>query len=385
MSENTRYRWRTRAEARRQEYLGRVQDTTSRYVNRFQSLLDDLVRQGLEEFLPAEFSSVRSRLATVRSLLSTDPERARQLNTELGAEISSLPAMARTARREFEERERRHQQELMQMRQQARSELARFLQDQLALFTDPIERDFAFDQLKALQAEFGNRDVQPEELAKIRADLQRRVETIRAQATQSAQSWKASKTAEIKEESQQTLIDLHRQELAQDVDKHPKALQAVLDTLQTMRQQAVGPQSCSDAELQQRLSEAMTTADEAVVDENCRRATVRAVLAALQKAGFVTGKPQRQVAENDEVVIVARKPAGAEATFRVTVDGGLTYKFDHYEGMKCKADIDQVLPLLQEVYGIELSDKRVLWQNPDRISKSEKPMDEGDREQHSGY
>ena len=55
------------------------------------------------------------RLATVRSLLDTDPEKARQLNTELGAERSSLPAMARTARREFEDRERHRQQELAQM------------------------------------------------------------------------------------------------------------------------------------------------------------------------------------------------------------------------------------------------------------------------------
>jgi hypothetical protein len=292
--------------------------------------------------------------------------------------------MARTARREFEERERSRQQELMQMRQQARSELARFLHEQVAQLTDPIERDYAFDQLKALQAEFGNRNVQPDELADTRAELQRRVEAIRAQAAQSAQAWKASKAAQVREESQQVLIDLHREELARDVDKHPKALQTVLDALQAMRQQTAGPQPNSDTELQQRLTEAVKAADEAVVDENCRRATVRAVLGALQKAGFVTGTPQRQSGETDEVVIIARKPAGAEATFRVTVDGGLTYKFDHYEGMKCKADIDQVLPLLQEVYGIELSDKRVLWQNPDRISKSEKPLDEGGREQRRG-
>ena len=104
----------------------------------------------------------------------------------------------------------------------------------------------------------------------------------------------------------------------------------------------------------------------------------------LEKSGFVVGKPQRQIGEKDEVVILARKPAGAEAAFRVTADGTMVYKFDHYEGMRCKADIDQVLPMLQEIYGVELSDARVLWQNPDRISKSAKPIDAGSKEQRHG-
>ena len=54
----------------------------------------------------------------------------------------------------------------------------------------------------------------------------------------------------------------------------------------------------------------------------------------------------------------------------------MIYKFDHYEGMQCKDDIDKVLPLLRDIYGVDLSEERVLWQNPERISKSAKPLED---------
>lgn len=384
MSESVSVRSEVSSGIRRREYLERVRDTTSRYLVRYQSLLADLVNQDLEEFMPAEFDSVRSRLLRIESLLSSDPERARQLSMEVGAEISSLPAIARTAKREFEVHERLRQQELSQLRQQARTELTQFLHEQIALFTDPVERDFAFDHLKAMHKDFSGRIVQPGELANIQAEIRSRVETIRSNASKQATEWKASKAREVKKEAQQTLISLCSQEIENDIEKHPKALTSVLDSLQTLRERLSEEQEAPESEIQHILDHAMKAADQAIVDENCRRATVRAVLAALKQSGFVTAQPQRLVGDSDEVVISARKPAGAEAMFRITVDGELSYKFEHYEGMTCKADIDKILPILQDVYGISLSHKRVLWQNPDRLSKSAKPIDEGSQENRSG-
>jgi hypothetical protein len=40
-----------------------------------------------------------------------------------------------------------------------------------------------------------------------------------------------------------------------------------------------------------------------------------------------------------------------------------------YEGATCKKDIDSFLPKLEQVYGIKLSNERVIWENPDKISK----------------
>jgi hypothetical protein len=107
------------------------------------------------------------------------------------------------------------------------------------------------------------------------------------------------------------------------------------------------------------------------VNEQCRREVVRGVVQALRDAGFVTETPWRRVAdERDEVVVRARRPAGSQAEFRVTLSGDLAYKFDNYEGSACKKDIGAVLPRLEEIYGVQLSNQRVVWSNPDDLDRT---------------
>lgn len=60
------------------------------------------------------------------------------------------------------------------------------------------------------------------------------------------------------------------------------------------------------------------------------------------------------------------------------LDGRLTFKFDNYEGQKCKKDIDEVTTLLDECYGVKLSKGKVLWSNPDRIQRGSKENPIGD-------
>ena len=50
------------------------------------------------------------------------------------------------------------------------------------------------------------------------------------------------------------------------------------------------------------------------------------------------------------------------------------YKFDRYQGSACKKDIATVLPRLQSVYGIQLSNDRVLWENPDDMDADARPQ-----------
>jgi Spy/CpxP family protein refolding chaperone len=260
------------------------------------------------------------------------------------------------------------------MRKQASEEFSQLLQLVLSEISDPIERDFAFDELKQLQTEYAGRVVQPGEIGQLKGEIRQRLQNIQVAASTKAQDWKEKKGEETKNESMTRLIDIHRDEAQQDLDRNPKAINGLLSSLKQMREQIASPGWSIDA-ISSQINEVSNQADIAVVDENCRKTTVRSVLEALQRTGFVTGTPQRHVGDKDEVIITAKKPSGNEATFKITVDGGLTYKFENYEGSSCKADIDKVLPLLQEVYGIELSNERVIWQNPDRINQTAKPID----------
>jgi|GEM_PF-733996 len=370
-------------EARQQGYFDRVQENTSRYRARYEEMLADLVRQGLEQYMPGEFAQVRHRLAELDDLLDSDPAMARDLSLQLGAELSRLPAIAREARRELETRERQRQQDLSEMQKRATSELAQFIQSQLAKISDPIEQDFAFDRIKALQLEYAGRKVSDLELPILKKEILAKTLVIREDSTTKAKAWKDRKSQESIRETQTLLLEIHKEQSEAEVSHNPKATQSMLASLDAMRQHIAGQGFTMD-DLQKQLAAETEKTDKTVVDENCRRMVVRAIMDSLEKTGFVVSNPQRQIGDQDEVVILAKKPAGAEASFRVTAEGKMEYKFDHYEGMKCKSDIDQILPMLQEIYGVELSDTRTLWQNPDRISKSAKPSDTGSKEQRHG-
>jgi hypothetical protein len=79
---------------------------------------------------------------------------------------------------------------------------------------------------------------------------------------------------------------------------------------------------------------------------------------------------------------MARKPSGQRAEFKVTLDGGLPYRFDQYEGKACRKDIDQVIPKLQAIYGIRLSNESGVVETPDRLSDTARPLGFETKEQH---
>ena len=381
MSEYAVFTYDVRAETRRRERENRIRDTTHSFLSRYESIVADLDRQGLGEYGGAGFADAKSALSRVRSLLASNPGAARDLSMEIGSQIGALPAFARAARREAEQKERLRQEKRAQMQQEATTEVGRIITASLQSFTDPVERDFAFDELRALQSEFEAERITPEKLATIRTQIERRVETIRTASRNKSTEWKNATKVEVELDARRSLLEAHREQVRVDLAAAPKAATAALEELDKL---SGSIESVSQAEFQSRLAKAMAAADVAVIDENCRRDTVRAVMESLTSAGFVVDKPIRSQGESDEVVIRARKPAGSDAVFKVTSEGGFSYKFDNYEGMGCKADIDRVLPQLQEIYGISLKDQRILWTNPDRHKGTAKPIEDELRGQQRG-
>jgi hypothetical protein len=381
MSEYAVFTYDVRAETRRRERENRIRDTTHSFLSRYEGIVADLERQGLHEYGGAGLADAKRALTRVRSLLASDPEAARDLNRQIGSQIGALPAYARAARREAEQQERLRQEQRAQMQQEATTEVGRIITASLQSFTDPVERDYAFDELCALQSEFEAQRVAPEKLAAIRSQIESRVETIRTASRKRADEWKNATKAEVELDARRSLLDAHREQVRADMAAAPKAATAALEELDKL---ADSIESVSSVEFQSRLAKAMAAADDAVVDENCRRDTVRAVMESLTAAGFVVEKPIRSQGASDEVVIRARKPAGSDAVFKVTAEGGFSYKFDNYEGMGCKADIDRILPQLRAIYGISLKDQRVLWTNPDRHKGTAKPIEDELRGQQRG-
>ena len=177
---------------------------------------------------------------------------------------------------------------------------------------------------------------------------------------------------EIRRKARQDFIDQMKRNLEQDKDSNPKAVEESVKNLDRLKDSI---ETMSENEFQERLTEESDKVDGEIADETVRREVIKSIYQSLKKAGFIVSNPQ---VDGDLVVIRAQKPAGQQAEFTVKLDGGLTFKFDNYEGQKCRKDIDEVTKLLDECYGVKLSDAKVLWSNPDRIQKGSKENPSGD-------
>ena len=111
----------------------------------------------------------------------------------------------------------------------------------------------------------------------------------------------------------------------------------------------------------------MDAAVEEVMDESVRRAAVSAIVKSITPRGFIVRKSDiRHIREDNTVRITASKPGGQKAEFSIQLDGRFVYHFHGYEGQACQKDIGPMEKDLEEVYGFRMTDRNVLWSNPDR-------------------
>ncbi len=382
MSQQSKWSYEMAEEIRRQQRLARMKEATKALCAH---QCDGYGHEGLDQFLPEEFDRVQQELERIRARVEKDPEAAQAASMKLAAEVSRLAALAREAQKEFDARYRQQLQELRQQQTQARSSVAALVNEQLMSLRDPVLRDFAHDELHALQQEYEQRTVTPEELRTEQATVKDRIDAVLAAAKQEALEWKRQKAEAMRAQAQQELLKTHRAELARSVDENPKAIHALLADLDALEERLSDTGALADEDFQEAVEQTVARSDEAVVDERCRKETVKAVLKSLRASGFVVDTPRRQKeGDSDEVVVLARKPAGQQAEFRVNLDGGFLYRFDRYEGLTCKKDLDRILPMLQDIYGVKLSDRRVLWENPVPESRTARPLKPGTEVQHHG-
>lgn len=126
----------------------------------------------------------------------------------------------------------------------------------------------------------------------------------------------------------------------------------------------------SEGTAQERIKDIREKANAEIVGEKVRKESVKIIVKAIKKQGFVVDNNSIRIdKENNQVNIVAMKPSGAKAEFKVFLDGKFEYRFDGYEGQACQKDIEPFMNDLEEVYGIKVVNQKELWTgNPDKIS-----------------
>lgn len=345
-------RRRAERDRRRAEWAQRTSEITSGHLDRYQSILDDVRAQDLVEFVSTEYEEISRLVAEARSLTHANPAAARDLSRQIGPRLGPLPRTARQRRGERRAAEALGQARVIRgiRRDAAASPQAPTSIDvpatptpappvenpnevawreALAGWSDFLARDLAFGDLAALRQQIASPAVRLDP-AEVKARVRELQEKWGAEAARQRQ--KEAEFAGIQEQL--------AEEPPSDDDLTP-----------------LGDDESND--------------DASTDREDARREAVQAVMGALEDAGFLVANPRLV---KGVVVVVGTRPSGASATFNLTLDGSLEYDFSGYRGSSCDVDIDAVVPALQEVYGIQLTDEAVAWRNPDDEDASARPQ-----------
>lgn len=378
MSRADEYRYQIERQRRKELAQQRVRETTRPFVERYRSVLNDVASQGLEAVIPAEFRELRSELRRMEALLESDPFVARDMSRSLGGKFHGLPRFAREQRRFRQEAElaaaeafRKEQQAETERQLQLKEELEAAWREGLSGWSTPVALNAAFGELQQMRERLlGNaaNNMTPAQISASLCEVQQRYE---ADAERQLQKVKDR----VQHEAMADALALQREHLEQEANKGGCKRAA---RLREALAHATGLALTEQAEVLNQLAQEQ---DEAAVDESQRREVVRAVYQSLQQAGFVVDGPEHLLSQDqDEVLIRARRPAGAQADFRVNLNGNLSYKFHQYKGKTCEKDVSPVMATLQDAYGISLSDKRVIWVNPDDQDQDARPYPDATQE-----
>ena len=378
MSRADEYRYQIQRQRKQELDRQRVRETTRPFLERYRSVLNEVASQRLDDVIPAEFLELSSELRRMEALLESDPFAARDMSRSLGARIHGLPRFAREQRRSRQEAElaaaeafRNSQQAEIERQLQLRAELEAAWREGLSGWSTPVALNAAFAELQQLRERLLGNAANNMTSAQISAALRE----VRQRYEEDAERQLQEMKMRVQREAVTDVLTLQREQLEQEANKDGGKRAA---KLREALAHAIG---LAPAEQAEALNQLVQEQDKAAVDESQRREVVRAVYQSLQQAGFVVDRPEHLVSEGeDQVLIRARRPAGAQADFRVNLSGHLSYKFHQYKGKTCEKDVAPVMATLQDAYGISLSDKRVIWVNPDDQDQDARPYPDATQE-----
>lgn len=355
--------------ARRQEiYNQRVRITTERFYKRYVELYEQMISQGFSAYIPMEINRLKSDLSQIRDLLIYNPTEARELSFEVGSYINELNSMAHIAVEQFDLMERTRREKIREQEKEARNSLMSEYFKLLRQISNPIVINYAQADLENIRKgiESGlNKIVTTEQ-------LQNSISNIIKNAENKANEWKATTINKQKNKVLIDRIETTEKTILQENIEDNKKTQEFVDKIKKLRK-SVSEGNIIDKEVQKKLSKIEMDIDDTMITEEIRRETVRAIVKQLRNQEFTVKSPQIvQNGDESYVKIIAQKPSGKRAICKIDIHGKILYKFDNYEGMTCLKDIQKFNVDLQEIYSVKLSDERVLWSNPDKLSKDAK-------------
>lgn len=359
MSRIEENRWRLQREREIREQARRareaeIKQTTEIYLHRYEQTLNDLENEGLTEFVAQSIANIRNEIQRIRTMNAYD---GRNRSFEIGALVQTIRREALENRRIAEEHQRLLREEAQRQAERLQAERESVWIEATSNWENKLARNLAFKSLAELRKRIAKENWQI-------AEIRQAVTEIKQEAERQAVEIQNNFAKNVREETAQEQKAVLLKELEDN-----NLPQSQSELLKQKIEQA-NPEN-----LAQIVQEANQAQDIALEDEAVRKEMVKAVYQSLKQAGFTVLRPVKQGIGDDSVVLVqASRPQGNQAKFRINLNGSVRYEFDNYKGQRCKEDMQQVLPKLSEVYGVKLSEARVIWENPDDEYADAKPV-----------
>ncbi len=305
----------------------------------------------------------------VASVLESNPEAVREIISVVQTGIKYLRNRAIEAKRE-EERIIREQ------KGRNKEKILEIYYKNIRSIDDPILIDFVKDKFDALKKELleeeGRTDKDMEYYTQY---IEKRIKNIIDDANLSASVWRAKKEKDMEKKILETKIEIMEEdlnnekiELKENEEKKKELLQHIENAKKSLSNSNI--ESLNISNLNEEMNKINKEIDDISITEEVRRDVVKSIIKSLKDSEFTVEPPE--IIQDDEggvVKITAKKPSGKRAVCKIRLKGKLEYVFDNYEGLTCVKDIDKFTKELEEIYSVKLSNKQVIWENPDRISK----------------
>lgn len=350
--------------ARRQAiYNERVSSTTERFYNRYMKQYEEMISRGYSAYIPSEMKRLQSDLSSIRNLLMSNPTEARDLSFEVGSYINDLYSMANIAAQQFDRAERIRRDQILEQEREKKIEGMNIYYELIREISNPIVINFAQEELESVKKSI-------KEGTGITLDqLKSKVKSIIQSAESKAEGWKKETVKVQKKNNIISRLEETEKSILNEKIEDKKKTDEFIDRIQKLKE-SISSGNKSIQTIEKEISQIETVVDDTIITEEVRRETVKAIVKQLRSQEFVISRPQI-VKNGDEsyVKIVAQKPSGKKAVCKVDLHGKILYKFDNYEGLTCLKDIEKFNVDLEKIYSVKLSDERILWSNPDKLSK----------------
>ena len=359
---NARYELeqKRREELRRQ----RASEYSERAYQEIRARYEQMKKEEYDSYIPNEMKTLIFNINSISSLLLTDVFEAQNLCRQVQYSLSNMDYLVRSAKEEFARQERLRFEEIQRQKAEAKSKLEQAFYNILGEIQNPEVANFGLEELEVIKTKIQNEEISSEK------ELEEQIQVVCEHAEKKAAEWKQQKLEKAKLEIMSSQIDDAIKSVEVETFENEENQQTLINKMKELKNHLTVENNTK--EVLEQLNTIRSEVDNSLIDEEVRREAVKAIRKELKSQGFIV-EPTKIFGEGKDsyVLVKAKKPSGKQASCKINLQGKLNYRFDHYEGMACIKDIEQFSVDLEKIYSVKLSDDRVIWENPDRLSRTQ--------------